>query len=158
MFKALLFIHILSAIIAFGPSFSIPIMAAWIQKNDPGGNEFLMKITGVLGRRQITPFAILVGLSGVGLILTLDRSITQPWLLSGIILYLIALALGVFVQRPIGDRMLRIAKGDTEGMNIPDDNAFLALMGEVKKARIVGTISLLIFLAILVLMIWKPGL
>lgn len=157
MFRALLFIHILSAVIAFGPSFSIPIMATWIQKHDPAGNEFLMKMSIVLGKRQVTPFGILVGLSGVGLILTVGRPVTQPWLLAAIIIYLIALILGAFVQGPRGERMLRIAKGDLEGLNIPDDNAFLALMGEVKKARIVGAYLLLSFLAILVLMIWKPG-
>lgn len=157
MFRALLFIHILSAIIAFGPSFSIPIMAAWIQKNDPSGNEFLMKLSNVLGKRQITPFAILVGLSGVGLILTTDRPITQPWLLASLVLYVINVILGVFVQGPRGERMLRIAKGDIEGLNIPDDNVFLALMGEVKKARMVGAFLLVSLLTILVLMIWKPG-
>lgn len=157
MFKALLFVHILSAVIAFGPIFSVPIMAAWIQKNDPAGNEFLMKMSSVLGNRQITPFALLVGLSGVGLIVTVDRPITQPWLLAAMIIYAINLSLGVFVQRPRGERMLRIAKGDLEGLNIPEDGAFLAFMSEVKKARMVGAFLLLGFLAILVLMIWKPG-
>lgn len=67
--------------------------------------------------------------SGVrlGMILTVDTPITQFWLAAGILLYLIALRLEFFVQRPTGERMIRIAQGDVEGMNIPDGNAFPSL-------------------------------
>jgi uncharacterized membrane protein len=157
MFRIFLFIHVLSAIVAFGPNFSIPIMAAWIQKNDPGGTEFLLKMGNVLGRRQIGPASALLLLSGIGLILTTNRPITQPWLAGGIVLYLIAMGLGIFVQTPSSNRMIRIAKGDLEGLNIPPDGAFQALMQEVKRSRVVGTILMVLFLIILALMIWKPG-
>jgi uncharacterized membrane protein len=157
MFRLFLFIHILSAIVAFGPNFSIPIMAAWIQKNDPGGTEYLLKMGNVLGKLQIAPASTLLLLSGIGLIVTTNRPITQPWLAAGIVLYLVATGLGIFVQTPSSNRMIQIAKGDLEGLNIPPDGAFQALMKEVKKSRVVGTILLILFLTILALMIWKPG-
>jgi uncharacterized membrane protein len=156
MFKVLLFVHILSAIVALGPQFSIPIMATWIQKHEPGGNEFLMKVSKVLGTRQILPAIVLLGLSGLGMILTVDIPITQFWLAAGIILYVIAFLLGFFVQRPTGERMIRIAQGDVEGMNIPNGNAFPVLMKEIKKTRIVGAVLLILFLVILGLMVFKP--
>lgn len=158
MFKVLLFIHILSATVALGPQFSIPIMATWIQKHEPGGNEFLMKVSKLLGVRQILPAIILLGLSGLGMVLFFDIPITQFWLAAGITLYVIVFLLGFFVQLPTGERMIRIAQGDVEGMNIPDGNAFPALMKEVKKTRIVGAILLLLFLVILGLMVFKPTL
>jgi hypothetical protein len=111
----------------------------------------------VLGKLQIAPASTLLLLSGIGLIVTTNRPITQPWLATGIVLYLVATGLGIFVQTPSSNRMIRIAKGDLEGLNIPPDGAFQALMREVKKSRIVGTILLILFLTILALMIWKPG-
>jgi uncharacterized membrane protein len=156
MFKALLYIHILAAVVAFGPSFSIPIMATWIQKNDPSANPYLIRMANVLGRRQGVPASILLLLSGIGMILVGKVPITQFWLALAIGLYVIAFLVGALVQGPASNRMLRLLQGDVEGMGIPADGAMQALMKEVSRSRIVGAILLLFFLTILALMIWKP--
>ena len=156
MFKVFLYIHILSAVVAFGPSFSIPIMAAWIQKNDPSANPYLIRMANVLGTRQSAPATILLLLSGIGLILVGKVPLGQLWLAVSIGLYLIAFLVGILVQRPASIRMIRLMRGDVEGMNIPEGGAMHALMKEVGRSRIVGTILLLFFLTILALMIWKP--
>lgn len=157
MFKILLYLHILAAVIAFGPSFSIPIMAAWIQKNDPSANPYLIKMANVLGRRQIAPATIVLLLAGIGLIFVGKVPIGQLWLATSIGLYVVALLISIFIQRPAGERMLRLLEGNVEGMGIPADGAMQALMKEVRTSRIVGTVLLLFFLTILALMIWKPG-
>jgi hypothetical protein len=106
-----LFAHILGAIIAFGPTFSFPIIGRL------GGAErehanFATRLSFALSRVQVVPFAILQGITGVGIIVTGNIDVMAvPWLMIGIVLYLIALGYALFVQTPTVKRVVAMTSG-----------------------------------------------
>jgi len=68
LFPWFLFAHILGAIIAFGPSFTMPIIGAMGGREREHGN-FTLRLGERIGKIQILPLAILQGFTGLGLII-----------------------------------------------------------------------------------------
>ena len=81
-----------------------------------GGQErahanFATRVSYRLSRIQVTPFGILQGITGVGLIITGSINVfgdSYRWLLLGIVLYLIALGYAIFVQTPTVRRVIEM--------------------------------------------------
>src|SRR6188768_3315971 len=97
MLPLLLFLHVLGAIIVFGPTFAFPLIASQARKS-PQNGHFAAVVTDVIERRIIIP-----GVTGVLLILVIGADLTSPayrWLIPGIVLYLIAIGFAVAVQAP----------------------------------------------------------
>lgn len=151
LFEFWLFLHILAAIIAFGPTLVFPIIGALAAKN-PGHLSFVAKLTDAIGRRLVFPFALSMAVSGTGLIMTRDISITEnPWLGAAIVLYVIMLSLGGGHQLPVGARIVRLAEAAPPGP--PSEE----IMGLIKRQKLVGIMLSLLILSILVMMVFKPG-
>jgi hypothetical protein len=108
----LLFAHVFGAIIAFGASFSaMPILGAMGGREPMHGN-FAVRVSKVVSQRVIIPFAILQGVTGVGLIVTLQLDLLNTrWLLVSILLYLIALGYALLIQTPAAIRMIELTSG-----------------------------------------------
>ena len=106
-----LFAHILGAIIAFGPTFSFPIIGR-LGAGEREHANFATRLSSALSRVQVVPFAILQGITGVGIIVTGNINIMAvPWLMIGIVLYLIALGYALFVQTPTVKRIIAMTSG-----------------------------------------------
>lgn len=106
-----LFAHILGAIIAFGPTFSFPIIGRLGAAEREHAN-FATRLSSALSRVQVVPFAILQGITGVGIIVTGSIDVMAlPWLLIAIVLYLIALGYALFVQTPTVKRVIAMTAG-----------------------------------------------
>jgi uncharacterized membrane protein len=89
----LLFLHIMGAIIAFGPTFAFPIIASSATK-EPQHLNFALRLQKRVAETLVTPLAIFQGVTGLLLVWAIGFDILkQPWLLLGITLYLIALAI-----------------------------------------------------------------
>jgi uncharacterized membrane protein len=89
----LLFLHIMGAIIAFGPTFAFPLIASSAAK-EPQHMNFALRIQHRIAHSLVTPLAIFQGVTGLLLIWAIGFEVLkQPWLILGIILYLIALAI-----------------------------------------------------------------
>jgi len=99
--------HVLGAIIAFGASFSaLPILGAMGGREPMHGN-FAVRVSKTVSERVIIPFAVLQGITGVGLIMALQLDLLNArWLLVAIVLYLAALGYAIFVQVPAARRMI----------------------------------------------------
>jgi uncharacterized membrane protein len=111
LFQGFLFAHVLGAIIAFGPTFSFPIIGRLGAQERAHGN-FATRLSEMLGRIQVIPFAILQGITGVGLIITGNIDVMRaPWLLIAIVLYLVALGYALFVQTPTVKRVIEMTTG-----------------------------------------------
>ena len=61
--KLFLFLHIGGAIIAFGPTFALPLMGAMSGK-EPQHANFAARATGVISTRRIIPFALSMAVTG----------------------------------------------------------------------------------------------
>jgi Predicted integral membrane protein (DUF2269) len=108
-----LYLHVMGAIITFGPAFIGPIVARQVRQM-PQGGPFAAVLGLTLATRVIIPGAIVQGVTGVALIFIIGLDLTSPawrWLILAIALYLIAISFSIFVQRKAGERMVELTRG-----------------------------------------------
>ena len=150
MFAFLLSVHILSAIIGLGPTFSFGFLGI-VSERQPAAARALQETILMVSTRLVIPLVVILGLSGILLVgNTHDDLSKNPWLGAGIILYVLVLAAAIFYQVPTQKKILALL-GPTGGMEQP----------EVRKLangqRIVGIAMGLAVIVTAVLMVWKPG-
>jgi uncharacterized membrane protein len=96
----LLFLHVLGAILAFGPTFSFAIIGSMAGR-EPQHANFATRATHAVGNRLVEPLAISMAVTGLGLILVTGRNPLDRvnwWLGIAIVLYAIALTFSLAVQ------------------------------------------------------------
>ena len=165
LFPWFLFAHVLGAIIAFGPTFSSPIIGRMGAQERAHGN-FAMRVSHQLARVQILPLAIVQGFTGLGLIITgqIGWRITAEkelvinvtgltWLLVAIVLYLIAIGYAIFVQTPLANRIIAMTTppaGPPAGGPPPE---LMAMITRIKRG---GMLLIALVVSIVFLMVTKP--
>lgn len=164
LFSVLLFAHVLGAIIAFGPTFSFPIIGRM------GGGErihanFATRVSATLSRVQVLPLAIVQGITGVALIVTGNVDLLKStWLLVAIVLYLIAIGYAIFVQTPTVHRVIAMTSGGPLSGAPADAPAGgpgaggppPELMALVKRVQRGGMLLAVLVVSIVFLMVTKP--
>ena len=113
-FLIFLFLHIGAAIVAFGPTFAFPLIAAAGQRN-PQHAAFAAELSERIESKVVVPFALSMPVTGVLMIITGGIDLFQPWLIAAIILYLIAISYSVFVQGPAGSELAHLLGGMASG-------------------------------------------
>lgn len=159
LFPWLLFLHVLGAIIAFGPTFSSPIIGRMGAAEREHGN-FAMRVSRQLARVQIVPLAIFQGITGVGLIISTNIDVMKAnWLLVAIVLYLIAIGFAIFIQTPRAKRIIEMTTppaGAPASGAPPAGGPPPALMSEIVKVKRGGQLLIGLVVAIVFLMVVKP--
>jgi len=151
-----LFLHVMGAIIAFGPAFSaFPIIGSMAGK-EPQHANFAARINEAITKTRVIPLAIFQGVTGLVLIyLTGLNPFSQLWLGLGIVLYVIALTYALAVQAPTGRRIVELTSAPPPpGATGPSPE----LMAADKRAQQGGMILGILILAIVILMVTKPTL
>ena len=108
-----LYLHVMGAIITFGPAFIGPLVARQVQRM-PQGGPFAAVLGHALATRVIIPGAIVQGVTGVALIFIIGLDLTSPawrWLILAIVLYLTAVSYAILVQRKAAERMVELTRG-----------------------------------------------
>jgi hypothetical protein len=112
-------IHILTAIVAFGPTFAFPLMARMANR-EPEHGLFVLRLTDRIERSITIPLALTLPISGGLLVWAEGIGLADAhWLVLAIALYLVAMAYAILVQvRTLDrvqvrtlDRMIEIAEG-----------------------------------------------
>jgi uncharacterized membrane protein len=104
----LLFLHVLGAIIAFGPSFSLPIIGGMGGK-EPMHANFATRVTLQIEERVIIPLAIVQAITGIGLIWFAEINLIEShWLLLAIVLYVIAISFAIAIQSNSVKRLIEL--------------------------------------------------
>jgi hypothetical protein len=105
----LLPIHVVTAIVAFGPNFAMPIIAR-MAAQEPQHGLFALRLTERLERRLVIPLALTMPISGGALALAegIDPVVTH-WLGAAILLYIVAMTYAIGVQVRVVERMIEIA-------------------------------------------------
>ena len=155
-----LFAHVFGAIIAFGPSFSMSIIGGMGGK-EPMHANFATRVAEAISQKRILPLAVLHGITGVGLIITAQVDLLNTrWLLSGIILYAIALGYAIGVQTPAVHHVIELTSGGPPTGAGPASGAPVGpppeLLASVRKVQRGGMILGLLITAIVFLMVLKP--
>ena len=105
----LLFLHVMGAILAFGPTYAYSIMAS-LGRKEPQHANFSARQIELIGNRLVYPLAIFQGVTGVLLIWAAGINVmSSAWLVIGIALYLFALTYALTVQRNALHRLIELS-------------------------------------------------
>lgn len=155
VFPWLLFLHVLGAIVAFGPTFAFSIVGA-MGGAEPQHANFATRVSHAMTTKRVLPVGFTVPITGLAMIAVaglnpLDRP--RWWLALGIVLYLIAYGYGFFVQRKLVERVVEMTSSPPPpGASGPPRE----LMALVKRVQRGGMGMGLLIVAIVFLMVVKP--
>jgi hypothetical protein len=108
-------IHILTAIVAFGPSFAFPLISR-MAAQQPQHGLFAVQLTHLIERRIILPAAITMPISGLLLVWSEGINLLAThWLLLAIALFIVAIGFSVLIQLPTIERMIEVLGAMTSG-------------------------------------------
>lgn len=148
----LLFLHVMGAILAFGPTFAYSIMGA-MSGREPQHANFSARQIEAIGNKLVYPLAIFQGITGILLIVAASIDIkAAPWLAIGIVLYAIALTYSLTVQRNALHHLIELtstppAPGSPPSPEIP---------ATVKKIQRGGMFLGVMIVVIVFVMVIKP--
>lgn len=154
LFGILLFLHVLGAIAAFGPGFAAMVVGPMVAR-EPQHANFYARTQLATARRIVTPLALSMAVTGIGLILvrgwgtlTADRR----WLEVAILLYVVAIVFSMAYQAPAGRKLVELtstppAPGSAPNPEIPQT---------ARRVRTGGMVLSALTVAILFLMVTKP--
>ena len=154
-FTILIIVHIGGAIVGIGPSFALGVLGPMSEKVDDAGKLALIKAMQAIDTRLVTPVA-LVTQPLTGVLLIFERhfnhgffSVRRLWLIIAIVLYALIIYMSYIISRPRVRRMIALLES---GQGASE---------EFKKLRdtskMLGPVFGVMTLAIVILMIWKPG-
>ena len=155
LFPWLLFLHVLGAIVAFGPTFTFSIMGA-MGGAEPQHGNFATRVSAAITSKRVLPVGITLPITGLAMIAVVGINPLERerwWLALGIVLYLIAYGYGFFVQRPLVERVIELTSSPPPpGASGPPPE----LMALVKRIGRGGMAMGLLIIAIVFLMVVKP--
>jgi uncharacterized membrane protein len=153
-YTAVLFFHILSAIVAFGATFAYPLIEAVTRRVDVRALPTWDEVRYQLGMRLITPAAIV--LLGTGIYLAADRwkDAGSGWFTAAGIIVVALLGLGHGVLAPTARKMRDQGRADLADGRDTLSDTYEAL---AKRETIFGLLATLLVLVALFLMVVKPG-
>lgn len=154
LFTILLFLHVLGAIVAFGPGFAAMIVGPMAAK-EPQYANFYARTQVAAGRKLVSPVSITLAITGIGMIvirgwgtLTGDKH----WLEAGILLYVIAVVVAMAFQAPAGRRLVEL----TSQPPVPGAGPSAELRKTAGRVRMGGIVLSVLVVVITYLMIAKP--
>lgn len=162
-----LILHILSAIIGLGPTFAFSVIGKAAQK-EPAHANFALRTSELIEKQLVLPMTIVLPLFGTALILTRRWWIwSSEWLLIAIVIYVVAFSFANLVQNRWVSRMVQLTGGHAAagaapiGGVAPVAGAQMGpppeLLAVSKKVTLGGIFLSLALIAIVVMMVWKPG-
>ncbi len=150
----LLVVHVMSAIIAFGPTYAFATYGAQGGK-EPQHVNFMVRANHFVSDRLVLPVALTMPISGVLLIWAAGIDLfAAHWLLLAIVIYIFAISFSVLVQRKATIRLEDLtATPPPPGAGGPPP----AVLATVKQIRQGGMLLGLLVVVIVTLMIVKPA-
>jgi uncharacterized membrane protein len=156
-YNLVLFLHISSAVIAFGVTFAYPIFFVALRPGDLNKAPWLHGVQGKVGRNLITPAAVLILLTGLYMTWKSAYDFGDGFVGGGIAIIVILLGLGgAFFSRK-EDQLVELAERDLA--------AGLGAEGQLseeyerinRQVAMVGMFSSFLVLVAIFLMVVKPG-
>ena len=153
-----LFLHILTAVIAFGPIFTFPIIGIQAQRN-PQHVHFAAVLSEKIERGLVVPLALTMLVSGTGLLVTARINLLRTtYLWVAIVLYLAAVTIALTILIPTTAKQVEMtAQMPAPAPGTPGAGPPPALLALVRRSQIFGTLTQVLFLIIIFLMIVQAG-
>lgn len=155
LFTILLFLHVLGAIVAFGPGFAAMVVGPMVAK-EPQHANFYARTQSVANSRLVTPVALSMGVTGILMIVERGGISTitggQRWLEAAIVVYVIAVVFAFAVQAPAGRKLVALTATPPAPGSGPDP----AVPATARRVRNGGIVLTVLIVVITFLMVVKP--
>ena len=155
LFPWLLFLHVLGAIVAFGPTFAFSIVGA-MGGAEPQHANFATRVSDAISSKRVLPVGFTMPITGLAMIAVVGINPLERdrwWLALAIVLYLIAYGYGFFVQRRVVQRVVQLTSSPPPpGASGPPPE----LMALIKRVQRGGIGMGLLIVTIVFLMVVKP--
>jgi uncharacterized membrane protein len=157
-----LVLHVLGAIIAFGPTFTFSVIGG-LGGAEPMHGNFATRISEAITTRRVVPVGLTMPVTGIGLIWSVGIdpfARHERWLAAGIVLYTVALTYALAVQLPTVRRIVALTSGPPPGAPPapPPSGPPPGLMEAVSKVQRGGLLLSGLIVVIAFLMVVKPDL
>jgi Predicted integral membrane protein (DUF2269) len=156
LFPWLLLLHVVGAVVAFGPTFSFSLIGAMAGR-EPQHANFATRITHAITDRLVIPVAVTMAITGVAMILVAGINLAAAqyrWLGVAIVLYVVVLSYGVLVQRRTVERLIELTSAPPPaGASGPPPE----VPAVVRRVQLGGMFMGAGIVLILFLMVVKPG-
>jgi hypothetical protein len=146
MYKLLLFLHILSAVVGIGNYMLAGLRASAAAKAGPPAPGAVGNAEDAAGK-VADIFIYLIFITAIPLIIVGDREFSEMWISLSFLLYIVAVGISHGVMKPAA-RKARELGASGGGPEMPAIQQRLAIGGTVLNLLAVG---------LLALMIWQPG-
>jgi hypothetical protein len=150
-FAALLTFHVVSAIAGIGPAFAFGVLGPMAGKAEPPKNLAVLEAIHGIERFHLRPSTLLTQW-GSGVLLIFNRGLNhgffssqRAWLLIAIGIYIVLVLLGELYAAPGIQKQLAFARA---GDRLPPPSG---------PDKLMNALFPLLTVAIIVLMVWKPG-
>lgn len=154
--KVFLFLHVMGAIAALGPTLTYGIWMALAEKADVGTRAFTLNSISWLDRRLPTPAYMAQAITGVVLI-GLEGWVffKTGWLVVGVAIYAALTITAVRAYAPTFRRQRDLA---IQIASDPESGAAPAYEAAARTSRTYGAIVTVLTIIVVFLMVWKPNL
>ena len=155
----LLFLHIGGAIVAFGPTFTFPILGP-IAGREPPHVNFALRFQKRVATTLVVPLALFQGVTGVALIWKSGWNVLAVnWLSVSIVLYLIALGVAIGIGLPTMNKLIDATSAPPPpppAGSQPPSGPPPHIASLVARGRRAGLAQTALIVAIVFLMVTKP--
>jgi len=147
-YHALVFVHVLSAIVAVGANLTY---AAWSARASGSREQLLFALNGIrfIDNRIANPAYAVLLLTGGALVHFSGRSFSQPWIVAALVLFIIVGAVAGAGYSPALKKT--VAALEASG---PGDPAYVAANARQTAFGIATTVLVLVIVG---LMVFRPG-
>ena len=157
-YNVVLFVHITAVVLAFGVTFSFPIVTSVARRTHDRHMAFYHRMQALIGGRLIGPLGTLVLLAGLYLAIEGPYDFGDPWIGITLLLLIIIMGIGGGFLGPRESRLAELADRDLAAS--PSDGAVRFSEDYERGFRQVRTVTLMLNALILIaifLMVTKPG-
>lgn len=155
-YTVVLFFHILAAIAAFGVTFAYPAIDQVVRTRDPRALPLLHEMQIQIGRRVVTPAAIVVLIAGIYMATDRWGDLSSGWWSGAFAILVVILGIEHAIMIPLARRLRDRAALDAQSSG--DTITLSAEYERLARQRMLfgGVVSLLVVVAVF-LMVVKPG-
>jgi uncharacterized membrane protein len=158
VFLTLLFLHIMGAVLAFGPTYAFMLLGP-MAAAEPAHGNFALRFQKRVSTMMIAPFGVLQGVTGLLLVWRIGFELFERgWLILSIVLYVVVLAIGFGVLIP---SVRKLVEATSSPPPVSAPGAAPAgppphIVATAKRARLGGMANAALVLVIVFLMVAKP--
>lgn len=154
-FPLLLFLHVLGAIVAFGPTFAFSFIGA-AGGAEPQHANFATRVSHTISSRLVYPIGITLPITGLAMMAVREINPFERanwWLALAIVLYLVAYGYSFFIQRKDVERVIELTSTPPPPGASGPPPELMALVARIQRG---GMMLGILLVAIIFLMVVKP--